>query len=302
MAVRLTAFPIADAGDASGLAAVLASWADRARLREFVIFAKVPGPATLNDSSRELAQKMFGEALQQAGVRDCRMILSVGCEGIGASGGWLLAEDGRVGAGPARLVMVSCETAIIPDAERGQPPHVLAVSEAVRDSMAWHGIRPADVRLVMVKSPVRRDQANATGRSRGAAALGVAVALGEVDEAAITPAAMDDPALGRLSQRRGHLTHDVERPSQRWRALAGQQLGQCEGLDQVVVGAGIESLDTVLDGVACRQHQDGGVVGGGPHPSAHVKPVDGGKADVEDDGVRWSDGQLLEGLREGGKI
>ena len=38
-------------------------------------------------------------------------------------------------------------------------------------------------------------------------------------------------------------------------AQPGQQLGQRVGLDQVVVGAGIEPLHAVVDGVARRQHQ-----------------------------------------------
>ncbi len=177
------------------MAQALAGWPDLGSLRELVIFAKVPGPATLNDPSRELMQTVFADALKTAAAPPIRMILSVGCEGIGASGGWLLAEDGVAGEGAARLMLVSTETDIIPEAGRGEPAHVLAVACAVRDAMAQSGLAASDIQLVMVKSPVRRNQANATGRSRGAAALGVAVALGEVAENAITPEAMDDPSL-----------------------------------------------------------------------------------------------------------
>ena len=77
---------------------------------------------------------------------------------------------------------------------------------------------------------------------------------------------------------------------------AGQQFGQGERLDQVVVGAGVEALDPVVDGVPGGQHQHRGVVLGRPEPSAHVQPVDGGQADVEDHRVRRPDGDLLERL------
>ena len=195
MAVRLVSFPVEHAADASGLAAALAGWPDLAGLRNLLIFAKVPGPATLNDPSRELMQVVFLYALKAASAPPCRMILSVGCEGIGASGGWLLAEDGETGEGPKRLALLCTETDFIPDASRGEPAHVLAVATALRRAITQSGLAASDIQLVMVKSPVRRNQANATGRSRGAAALGVAVALDEVDEASITAETMDDPAL-----------------------------------------------------------------------------------------------------------
>ena len=44
------------------------------------------------------------------------------------------------------------------------------------------------------------------------------------------------------------------------RAQAGQELGQRVGLDEVVVGPGIEPLHPVVDGVARREHQHRRVV------------------------------------------
>jgi cyanuric acid amidohydrolase len=180
------------------LAAVLHG-IDLAALQQIVIFAKVPGPATLNDPSRELAQMVLRQALLRAGdaavLARTQMILSVGCEGIGSSGGWLLADDGQSAPSPARLVMRCVQSAIIPGDARGMPGHVEAVATATRAALHSAGLAAPDVALVMVKSPVRRNQANATGRSRGAAALGVAVALGEVAASAITADAMDDANL-----------------------------------------------------------------------------------------------------------
>ena len=55
---------------------------------------------------------------------------------------------------------------------------------------------------------------------------------------------------------------------------AGEQFGQGERLDQVVVGPGVEPLHPVLDGIPGGQHQDGRVVARRPHPTAHVEAVD----------------------------
>ncbi len=182
MAVTVLPFPLAHAGDAAGLRAALRHDAVAAA-RDAVILAKVPGPATLNDSARELAQTVFAAALHEAGgpalAARTRMLLSVGCEGIAASGGWLLLEDGRRGDGPARLCLGVARTPPIPVASRGGPAHVAAAAAAAAEAIRAAGLTPGTVRLVLVKSPVRPDQPEATGRSRAAAALGVAIALGE---------------------------------------------------------------------------------------------------------------------------
>lgn len=188
MAVTMHPFAMAHAGDASGVAAALRDVPGGAGL---VLVAKVPGPASLNDPSRELAQIVFRDAL---GGAPCRMILSVGCEGIASAGGILLADDGVAHpGGPERLAMGSAESSVIPAAARGLAAHSEAVAIAVRAAVQAAGLVPGEVRLVLVKSPVRRDQDNATGRARGAAALGVALALGEVG--AVGDAILADPVL-----------------------------------------------------------------------------------------------------------
>ena len=121
MPVTVHPFAVAHAGDASGLAAALT---DVQGARSLVLLAKIPGPATLNDSCRELAQRVFRAAL--AGV-PCTMLLSVGCEGVGSAGGWLLAESGE-GGGPApRLCFGLAETGTIPEADRGTDAQIAPV-------------------------------------------------------------------------------------------------------------------------------------------------------------------------------
>ena len=178
MAVTVHRFAMAHAGDADGLRAALPAVRGARRL---VLLAKVPGPATLNDPSRELAQGVFRAALAD---QPCTMILSVGCEGVGSAGGWLLAEDGDAaeGGGAARLCFGVAESGVIPEADRGTDAQVAQVAAAVAAAMAQAGLAAGQVGLVLVKNPVRRNQEGATGRARGAAALGVALALGELAE------------------------------------------------------------------------------------------------------------------------
>ena len=178
MAVTVHPFAMAHAGDAEGLRTALPAVRRAARL---VLLAKIPGPAMLNDPSRELAQSVFRAAL--AGMA-CTMILSVGCEGVGSAGGWLLAEDGAGPAGgdPARLCFGVAASGPIPEADRGTDAQVPPVAAAVTDAMAQAGLTLDQVALMLVKNPVRRNQEGATSRARAAAALGVAVALGEVAE------------------------------------------------------------------------------------------------------------------------
>ncbi len=65
----------------------------------------------------------------------------------------------------------------------------------------------------------------------------------------------------------------------------GQQLLEGEGLDQVVVGPGVEAGHPVGDGVAGGQDEDGQVVTGGPQLAAHLEPTHLGHDDVEHHGI-----------------
>ena len=73
-------------------------------------------------------------------------------------------------------------------------------------------------------------------------------------------------------------------------AQAGQQLRQCVGLDQVVVGTRIETLDAVVDGVARGEHQHRCVVPRTAHAPAHGQPVEVGQSQVEDRARRVGSG------------
>lgn len=210
MELRVVAFEMASAGDASGVRAALATL-PLERLRQLAVVAKVEGTATLNDASRELASACIGAELRRAGGESLASraleILSVGCEGIITPGGWLFASlqpmpSGRrvADAGPEGLVMGQARSAPVPMRDRAGSRHVAAAARAVRAAMREAGLAPSAVSLVLIKSPVlmpgttvvlesaQRRHVGSTGASRGAAALGAAIALGEIPRAPVDAA------------------------------------------------------------------------------------------------------------------
>ena len=64
-----------------------------------------------------------------------------------------------------------------------------------------------------------------------------------------------------------------------------QQLAEVEGLGEVVVGAGVEPGDALLDCVERGEHQNGNRVLGGAYRSADVEARHPRHEDVEDDDV-----------------
>ena len=73
---------------------------------------------------------------------------------------------------------------------------------------------------------------------------------------------------------------------------AADELGDAEGLGDVVVGAGLEADDLVQLGVLRGEHQDVGVAELA-HPPADLDAVDVGQAEVEDDQVERVQGGRL---------
>ena len=73
------------------------------------------------------------------------------------------------------------------------------------------------------------------------------------------------------------------------RAQTGLQLADVERLDHVVVGAGVQSLDPVVDRVAGGEDQDRHPVARRGAGGADLEPVDARQADVEHHGVGIGD-------------
>ena len=85
----------------------------------------------------------------------------------------------------------------------------------------------------------------------------------------------------------------ARRAAAQQRAQAGQQLLALEGLDEVVVGAGVEALDARLERVARGEHEDRHVVGRA-QPARHLHAVELGQPEVEDDEVGVERRRLVE--------
>ena len=84
------------------------------------------------------------------------------------------------------------------------------------------------------------------------------------------------------------------------RLQAGGQLGDRERLDQVVVGAGLQAGDAVLDLVAGGEDADGDVDAAGAQALDDRHPVEVGHRHVEDDDSRRALGDRLERLAAAG--
>jgi cyanuric acid amidohydrolase len=208
--------PMAHPGDVSGVLGLLG---DGLRADQIVaILGKTEGNGCVNDFTRAFATAALKAALaphlgctpDDAGAR-IAMVMSGGTEG-GLSPHFLVfaraASDGPAAAEKRLAIGAAFTRPLLPE-ELGRLPQIDATAAAVRAAMADAGITDAaDVHYVQVKCPlltsariaeaasrgrsvVTHDTYDSMGRSRGASALGVGVALGEVDRATL-----DDGAAG----------------------------------------------------------------------------------------------------------
>ncbi len=242
MARRAAVHRIATAhpGDTAGLAALLDA-PGGPRAEEIVaILGKTEGNGCVNDFTRAYATGALAGflarrigATPEAVAARVALVMSGGTEG-GLSPHWLViavSEDPGPPAAAPRLAIGTAFTASFAPEAIGRMPMLRAVAEAVRAATAQAGIAdPADVHYVQVKCPLltsariasaeargatvaTRDTYASMGLSRGASALGVALALGEVAEAALS-----DAVIG----------HDLSLYSGRASCSAGVELDRCE--------------------------------------------------------------------------
>jgi cyanuric acid amidohydrolase len=167
------------------------------------ILGKTEGNGCVNDFTRAYAvrelRRALAEHLPETQVDGVSIVMSGGTEGALAPH-WLVLErrQAETGMGPA-LAIGSVHTGDLAPEDLGRRAQVVMVAEGVRKAMADAGIDKADdVHFVQIKCPlltaerieaaaergattVTRDALKSMGFSRGASALGVAVALGELD-------------------------------------------------------------------------------------------------------------------------
>lgn len=169
------------------------------------VFGKTEGNGCVNDFTRAFAVRSI-EGLLARYAPGCRpaIVMSGGTEG--SLSPHMLVFEARAGDAPGpgkSLALGIAHTADLPPELLGRVGQIRQVAEGVRAGMENAGISdPADVHYVQVKCPLltveRIEQALAHGKvpavrdtlksmawSRGASALGVAVAMGEISLAQI---------------------------------------------------------------------------------------------------------------------
>lgn len=224
--------PMAHPGDVAAVAALFdAGLVDPATV--VAILGKTEGNGCVNDFTRAYAVAELGTMLaarlgtsRDAVLERVAMVMSGGTEG-GLSPHFLVLSVDEADAPPGpggALAIGTAFTAPFRPEEIGRMAQVGRTAEAVRTAMREAALDdPAQVHFVQVKCPLltseRIAEAAARGRtvathdtyasmglSRGASALGVALALGEVDPAALSDAAIrEDLSLwsGRASASAG---------------------------------------------------------------------------------------------------
>jgi cyanuric acid amidohydrolase len=181
------------------------------------VLGKTEGNGLVNDFSRGQATTalnlLFQRHLPRGTAAQICLVMSGGTEGAMAPH-WLVFERTEgTGSGPA-LAIGRAHTPPLPCWQLGRLAQVDMVTAGVRAAMADAGIETADdVHFVQIKCPLliaqriveadsrgesvaTRDTLKSMGLSRGASALGVAVALAEIARGALADAAIgSDTAL-----------------------------------------------------------------------------------------------------------
>jgi cyanuric acid amidohydrolase len=206
--------------DLSGVQALV----DQGRLKPQEIVAvmgKTEGNGCVNDHTRDYASMAWSQWLAAhlgcspaEAAQNVALVMSGGTEGVLSphftvfTRQWLTQASQPRRDAPPRLVIGTAHTRALAPQELGRMAQIEATAQAVRQAMAQAGIeRLSDVHFVQVKCPlltssdvqsaladghetVTRDTYESMGYSRGASALGVALALDEVPEQALSDAAV----------------------------------------------------------------------------------------------------------------
>jgi ring-opening amidohydrolase-like protein len=192
--------------DASGLADLITSGAFAAD-DVIAVVGKTEGNGGVNDFTRILADQAFRGVLVEHGSRTASevgqvpMVWSGGTDGVLTPHATVFARvpgDAAPDAAPRLAVGVAMSDVILPE-HIGRPEMVATVADGVRRAMGDAGIGdPAEVHYVQTKTPLLTmatiEEARARGAttvtdeplesmnlSNGTTALGIAVALGEID-------------------------------------------------------------------------------------------------------------------------
>ncbi|EPE94070.1 ring-opening amidohydrolase [Rhizobium grahamii] len=193
--------PAAGPDDVSGVEALFAAGL---RLKNVVaIMGKTEGNGCVNDFTRGYASRCFETMFAKQGVTGVCLVMSGGTEGA-LSPHWTVFPRERSDAPASHALSIgTARTPTLPFHHLGRLQQILAVAEGVKAAMRDAGIDdPRDIHFVQVKCPLltldrvsaaehegetvaTRDTLKSMGLSRGASALGAAVALDELDHSEI---------------------------------------------------------------------------------------------------------------------
>ncbi len=167
------------------------------------VLGKTEGNGCVNDFTRGYATRSFEAMFAKHGVEGVSLVMSGGTEGALSPHWTVFTRETVEAAGTGALAIGVARTPALPAHHLGRREQVLLVADAVKAAMRDAGIDdPAAVHFVQVKCPLltlariaeveasgltvaTRETLKSMGLSRGASALGVAVALEEVDADAI---------------------------------------------------------------------------------------------------------------------
>lgn len=206
MAIEVRKVVLESVSDASGLAALIEAGAFDAD-GVIAVVGKTEGNGGVNDFTRILADQAFRRVLMEKGtrpeaeVKEIPMVWSGGTDGILCPHATVFAKvesTEPAGDEPRLAVGYAMSDVILPE-DIGRPAMVEKVAEGVRRAMSQAGIDdPADVHYVQTKTPLlvmetindaksrghtvyTEDPLESMNVSNGTSALGIAVALGEID-------------------------------------------------------------------------------------------------------------------------
>ena len=204
MAIEVLKVELKSVSDAAGLEKAITGGQFKAD-EVIGVIGKTEGNGGVNDFTRILADQAFRRVLLKHGKRDedavnqIPMVWSGGCDGVITPHATVFARNGKTGpAAKSRLVMGTAMSAELLPEDIGRPAMVEKVAAAVRDAMRDAGIdNPKDVHYVQTKTPlltidsvrdaesrgqhVACEVHDSMGVSNGTTALGIAVALGEIN-------------------------------------------------------------------------------------------------------------------------
>jgi cyanuric acid amidohydrolase len=205
MAIEVRKVVLESVSDASGLAALIDEGVFAAD-EVIAVVGKTEGNGGVNDFTRILADQAFRKVLEERGSRsvdeisEIPMVWSGGTDGILTPHATIFARTAETGdPSQSRLAVgFAMSHRILPE-DIGRPAMVEKVAAGVRRAMTEAGISdPADVHYVQTKTPLLTMETINDARSRGktvwteeplesmnlsngTTALGIAVALGEID-------------------------------------------------------------------------------------------------------------------------